>query len=146
MKRSWNVDVSHFHMLYYFTPNSTPTNLNYNKFHSIMLYNHIWKQKSHGNLWGRGLLANKARTKLYATYLLLQPPLRLPLLLTSHATSNRMRTQDEIFALKETKKISFYWRNVWLNYRLQYILSGYVPKILLPMLSFSAKLSFIGLK
>ena len=99
------IPFSYAVLFYAVHENQTPTNLSYNKFHSIMLYNHIWKQKSHGNLWGRGLLANKARTKLYATYLLLQPPLRLPLLLTSHATSNRMRTQDEIFALKETKNL-----------------------------------------
>ena len=121
--------------------NPTPTNLSCNKFHSIMLYNHICKQKSHGNLWGRGLLANKARTKLYATYLLLQPPPLLPLLLTSHATSNRMRTRWNLF-LERNKKISFLWRNIWLNYRLQYIPLGCILRFFIANDQFYCQIAF----
>lgn len=99
------------------------------------------KQKSHGNLWGRTPLANKARTKLYATYLLLQPPPLLPLLLTSHATSNRMRTRWNLF-LERNKKISFLWRNIWLNYRLQYIPLGCISEIFIANVLFYCQIAF----
>ena len=107
----------------------------------MLVCSKLESKKSHGNLWRRASLANKARTKLYATYLLLQPPPVLPLLLTSHATSNRMRIRWNL-CLERNKKISFHWRNIWLNYRLQYIPLGCILRFFIANDQFYCQIAF----